>query len=639
MGIDHFIEIGPHPVLVGMGAECVPTGIKWLPSMRRDRPEWTDLLESLQQLYISGVEVDWEGFDREYCRRRRALPTYPFQRRSYWSSTLGQTPGKWVGADERWLRLTARLDREAARGPLDLNARSYPAKWEILARLTSAQAAAILRSAGLFARSGDQYSLDDVISICGIGATYRHLVKRWLDDLVSRGSLHSTGVAYVANVPLAVPDMDELRCTAESMFEDNRPLFAYFEHCRRIAGDVLTGKESPLETLFPNGSFELAEGLYERSTTMQYVNALTAAAIDDLVLTYPTERTLRILEVGAGTGGTTSALLPVLPTGHVAYLFTDVSDLFLERARQRFCAYPFLRSAQFDIDKDVAPRGHELMRYDVIVSANAIHASVDLRAALRRIHDLLEPGGVLVLVESTTHLAWFDMTTGLIEGWQHFADDLRTDNPLLARDAWIGALRDAGFERADAWPRADTPADELGQHVIVARVSGEVQNVPRGIAVVSDSSVSESVARGATVERASLRERLLAASPIDRRSLLREFVREQVMATLRLDASRPPGRNERLMDLGFDSLMAVQLRNTLTLGLGLERRLSATILFDYPTIEALAGRLHDLVVPESAEPCVTTVTVAQGDRIDAERITQMSEAEVEAELLRRLEGK
>ena len=101
-----------------------------------------------------------------------------------------------------------------------------------------------------------------------------------------------------------------------------------------------------------------------------------------------------------------------------------------------------------------------------------MHASTNLRLALRRVRDLLAPGGVLVLIESTTHLTWFDMTTGLIEGWQHFTDDLRADNPLLPADAWIKALNEAGFEAAEAWPGAGSTADALGQHVIVARDGG-----------------------------------------------------------------------------------------------------------------------------------------------------------------------
>src|SRR5262249_51229714 len=118
---------------------------------------------------------------------------------------------------------------------------------------------------------------------------------------------------------------------------------------------------------------------------------------------------------------------------------------------------------------------------DVIVSANAVHAAVDLPATLSCLRDLLAPGGLLILIESTTHFTWFDMTTGLIEGWQHFADDLRKDVPLLAAPQWTEVLQEVGFERAAAWPEADSPAAPLGQHVLIAQVAGEISADGHGL--------------------------------------------------------------------------------------------------------------------------------------------------------------
>jgi len=84
-GCGIFLEIGPHPVLLGMGAKCLPEDeCTWLPSLRRGRGEWLQMLESLGGLYMKGVEIDWAGFDRDYPRRRVALPTYPFERERYW---------------------------------------------------------------------------------------------------------------------------------------------------------------------------------------------------------------------------------------------------------------------------------------------------------------------------------------------------------------------------------------------------------------------------------------------------------------------------------------------------------------------------------------------------------------------------
>ena len=82
-----YLEIGPHPTLLGMAARCLPEGAgEWLPSLRRGRSDWRQMLESLGALYVQGAPIDWQGFDRDYARRKVLLPTYPFQRKRYWIS-------------------------------------------------------------------------------------------------------------------------------------------------------------------------------------------------------------------------------------------------------------------------------------------------------------------------------------------------------------------------------------------------------------------------------------------------------------------------------------------------------------------------------------------------------------------------
>jgi len=84
-GCEIFLEIGPKPTLLGMGRQCLPdnTGI-WLPSLRPTQSDWQQLLQSLGELYVNGVTVDWLNFDKNYQRHRVVLPTYPFQRQRYW---------------------------------------------------------------------------------------------------------------------------------------------------------------------------------------------------------------------------------------------------------------------------------------------------------------------------------------------------------------------------------------------------------------------------------------------------------------------------------------------------------------------------------------------------------------------------
>jgi acyl transferase domain-containing protein len=96
------VEVGPHPVLIGMArrASPDPEGV-WIGSLRRGRDDMTSFLEGLGQLYVVGHKVDAEAiWGAAACRRRVMLPTYPFQRSHYWQRLEGQMTAT-LGATKR----------------------------------------------------------------------------------------------------------------------------------------------------------------------------------------------------------------------------------------------------------------------------------------------------------------------------------------------------------------------------------------------------------------------------------------------------------------------------------------------------------------------------------------------------------
>ncbi|QRO01833.1 amino acid adenylation domain-containing protein [Archangium violaceum] len=80
-----FVEVGPKPTLVGVGKRYLgKEEAEWVGTLKQGGNDWEQMLGSLARLYVRGVEVDWEGFDKHYARRRTPLPTYPFQRERFW---------------------------------------------------------------------------------------------------------------------------------------------------------------------------------------------------------------------------------------------------------------------------------------------------------------------------------------------------------------------------------------------------------------------------------------------------------------------------------------------------------------------------------------------------------------------------
>ena len=141
---------------------------------------------------------------------------------------------------------------------------------------------------------------------------------------------------------------------------------------------------------------------------------------------------MRILEVGGGTGGLASQVLPLLERGLHSYIFSDVSAAFFTGTGQKLAAYPEVEFKIFDLEKPGTEQELELGSFDFIIGTNVLHAVRDVRDTLRNLHGLLAPGGSLLFMDTATPQLWTETVFGLTSGWWRFTDrDLRPEQPLL----------------------------------------------------------------------------------------------------------------------------------------------------------------------------------------------------------------
>ncbi|ALG08377.1 SDR family NAD(P)-dependent oxidoreductase [Kibdelosporangium phytohabitans] len=432
---------------------------------------------------------------------------------------------------------------------------------------------------GLFTSPGEKHSREALPDRLGVAPAHRRLVDALVQVLVDRGVLVAVdgrvGASDFVTRPVK-PDPEPLR----SRFPNLAARLELVTRSLAALPDVLRGHRLATEVLFPDGSMDLVSPIYRGEALVDYCNALVADQVAG-------SRPARVLEVGAGTGGTTEAVLAELAARGVraSYEATDISAGLLARTRARLDS----RGLPVKFSKlDIESPSDTATGYDVVVAANVLHATDDLDDVLARLRRMLNPGGRLVLTEVTAVQPFHTVTFGLLDGWWRYSDPDRRlpGSPLLDVHLWRQCLAHAGFSEVQVLGHPATPG-VLPQRVVVAEVPSDDDSKP--------------------VEPAG-----------DTRDV-QAVVAERVAACLGVPVAEV-GADTPMADLGVDSIVAVELTNQLNDELGIS--LKTAIVFDHPTVVDLArfittshgDHLAVAAEPERPRPAATGLRAVRFDR-------------------------
>ncbi|KAI2465125.1 ketoacyl-synt-domain-containing protein [Annulohypoxylon bovei var. microspora] len=225
--------------------------------------------------------------------------------------------------------------------------------------------------------------------------------------------------------------------------------------------DCLSGAADPIALLFGDSDARaLLADVYTNAPMFKTGTLLLSQYLSSVLERFKGGRELKILELGAGTGGTTKDVIEKLaglgPEYKFSYTFTDLSSSLVAAARRKFAKWPFMRYTVVDIEKDPSPQF--LGAYDIIISTNCIHATKSLVHSATNICKMLSPDGVLCLVELTRNLFWFDLVFGLLEGWWLFSDGRK--HALASERRWEKSLNSAGFNWVD-WSNTSSSESDI----------------------------------------------------------------------------------------------------------------------------------------------------------------------------------
>ncbi|WZH49426.1 putative PKS-NRPS protein [Fusarium acuminatum] len=209
--------------------------------------------------------------------------------------------------------------------------------------------------------------------------------------------------------------------------------------------EVVRGNEQLLEVMTKD---DMLNRFYMEGYASIPTNAFISDVMKQLSFKFPRAK---IIEIGAGTGGTSWSILNAIQDAYDSYTYTDISSGFFPNAAEKFSGFTHKMAFKvLNVEHEPADQGFEEGSYDIVVAALVLHATHDLKRTLRNTRKLLKPGGYLVLLELTgitSVRATFIM--GGLEGWWLGGDDGRRLTPLVTAVEWDSVLQDTGFSGAD----------------------------------------------------------------------------------------------------------------------------------------------------------------------------------------------
>ena len=348
------------------------------------------------------------------------------------------------------------------------------AEWVATAdRIALLDILATLRRAGLFRQVGERHAWDEVTARTAAASRHHRLLRRWLSALCAEGWLLSDGDFHV--LAAALPDDEHVRCwqrlqSLEAQVGYGAELLRYLRESAERLPELLRGEVDPLDLLFPQGRMDTAFAAYNDNLVNRAMNRAVCAAARTLAADIPAGRPFRVLEIGAGVGGTSSDLIPALADFQVEYLFTDVSPFFLNAARERYAAWPWVRHGLFDLNKPYWEQGLSAGSWDLIVCANVLHNARNAPEVMARLRELAVPGGALLMIEATREIRSLLTSMEFKEGLSGFTDMRQDgDQTFLTRAQWHEVFRSAGAETLCAFPDEEDRLSLAGQSVFALR--------------------------------------------------------------------------------------------------------------------------------------------------------------------------
>lgn len=267
-------------------------------------------------------------------------------------------------------------------------------------------------------------------------------IKTLVQGLASRGDPLPTHVAAIVKVFAKLGHFPTV---------DSETLERFLEHPQahnlRLARHIFSQPEQLLSDPMPLiVSFPEYDRVYRRDLSLEHREESLRVLIDMVIANHDHPSSVRVVEIGAGTGGLTSVTLPYCYRFGMNYAITDISAGFFSDLKTEFRE---LGKGTSYYEWDINEKNPKGETFDLILAANALHAVPCVDTALKNAAQALAPGGFLLLEEVTDSMALAVGIWGFIPAvWEVQDPHNRQAGMFMSKELWEKAAHRCGLTLA-----------------------------------------------------------------------------------------------------------------------------------------------------------------------------------------------
>lgn len=330
----------------------------------------------------------------------------------------------------------------------------------------------------LFIRPEVMHSSKEVIEALNTEGGQEHVLLRWLKVLTEKKLLKKVDdkyccekiitdemlnmawneVAYLWNYKLGSPQTTEY-------------LMSNIEQLPYL----INGEQKATFLLFPEGNLDYANALYKETLILKYLNSIiaeTVIRIGNNIFSKENSTSLKILEIGAGTGATTDIVLEQMHkmswNNKREYMFTDVSTLFLQNAKERYRNFEGMQFQTVNIDKDFKAQGLESESTNIIISVGVLNNAYNTDRTIAQLLNLLSQRGWLLIIEPVIEVPEILISQAFMMTPPE-DDRVNSDSTFMSKEQWREVFSRAGATEIIEFPEDGSYLNLLGQKLFMVK--------------------------------------------------------------------------------------------------------------------------------------------------------------------------